>query len=231
MAMTPKKKPRAGSPLGAARRSVVRDNGLSLVLAACFLAFWAAQAEAGHRVENRDRAEKGEAAVSFGAYVASPHFWQATSENWESEFLQMGVYVLFTVFLFQRGSAESKDPDKPAESVDREPDPQDPRAPAMVRRGGFSLKLYSSSLTLAFVALFLVAWLVHALSGARLFQQEHGAPLTEYLRSSQFWFESFQNWQSEFLAVLSMVVLSIFLRQKGSPESKPVDAPHSKTGG
>jgi hypothetical protein len=228
--MTPKKKPRAARAPAVAKRSLLRDNGLSLVLAACFMVSWTAQAAAGLRVENRDRAEKGELALSFPAYLSSPHFWQATSENWESEFLQMGVYVLFTVFLFQRGSVESKDPHKPYERVDRDPDPQDPNAPAPVRKGGLALKLYSYSLTLAFGVLFATAFGVHACTGARLYAEEHGAPMSEYLRSSQFWFESFQNWQSEFLAVLSMVVLSIFLRQKGSPESKPVDAPHGETG-
>lgn len=149
----------------------------------------------------------------------------------------MGVYVLFTVFLFQKGSSESKDPDK-QEPVDDEPAQGaiSPDAPRPEKAGGWARKLYRNSLTLAFMLLFLFSFLVHALSGVRKENQEslaHGEPsvtVWEFLTSSEFWFESMQNWQSEFLAVFSMVTLSIFLRQKGSPESKPVAAPHSETG-
>ena len=150
-------------------------------------------------------------------------------------------FVLLTAFLFQKGSAESKDPDeKEEEAVDRDPrksrDKKD--APWPVRKGGFVLKLYEYSLSLAFLLLFLVSFTLHAVSGAREYsesQREHGqyeeVTTLDYMGTSRFWFESFQNWQSEFLAVGAMVVLSIFLRQRGSPESKPVDTPHSETGG
>ena len=158
-------------------------------------------------------------------------------ENWESEFLQMGAYVLFTVFLFQRGSSESKSPDE-EEAVDRDPrlESDKRQAPWPVRRGGWVLRLYEHSLGIAFAFLFLMSFTLHAVGGAEAYNEErslHGAaPIgtLDYVVSSRFWFESFQNWQSEFLAIWSMVVLSIFLRQRGSPESKRVAAPHSETG-
>jgi hypothetical protein len=159
-------------------------------------------------------------------------------ENWESEFFQMGWYVLLTVFLFQKGSSESKKPDE-KEPVDRDPRQSKNKkdAPWPVRKGGFVLKLYENSLSLAFLLLFLLSFFLHALGGARVYNEEqaqHGGELVsstwQYMGTSRFWFESFQNWQSEFLAIFAMVVLSIWLRQKGSPESKPVDAPHSQTG-
>jgi hypothetical protein len=147
----------------------------------------------------------------------------------------MAAYVLFTVFLFQRGSAESKDPDGD-EEVDRAPRRYRKDAPWPVRRGGMVLRLYEYSLTLAFATLFLASFCAHAIAGAGRYSEEqiaHGQPAVGavgYLGTAQFWFESFQNWQSEFLAIAAMVVLSIFLRQKGSPESKAVDSPHRQTG-
>jgi hypothetical protein len=146
----------------------------------------------------------------------------------------MGAYVLLTVFLVQKGSAESKDPDE-HDAVDDAPDGSDPHAPWPVRRGGLWSKLYENSLVIAFSVLFLASFVVHAISGAHEFSAEqhaHGEPAVttlEYLGTARFWFESFQNWQSEFLAVFAIVVLTIFLRQRGSPESKPVGAPHSAT--
>lgn len=159
-------------------------------------------------------------------------------ENWESEFLQMFFFVVLTVFLYQKGSAESKDPDK-EEEVDRDPRKSRNKkdAPLPVRKGGWMLKVYEHSLSLAFLLLFLVSFVFHAVGGAGEYnedQREHGRPervtTLGYMGTSQFWFESLQNWQSEFLAVGSMVVLTIFLRERGSKESKPVDSPHSSTG-
>jgi hypothetical protein len=167
--------------------------------------------------------------VSYPEYLRTSHFAEATFENWESEFLQMGAYVLLTALLFQRGSAESNDPDEPQKSGSAVSQRDE-------RPRGLARILYENSLGLAFVAIFLASFLLHAVSGAEMHNEEqiqHGLPtvtVAEFVRSSQFWFESFQNWQSEFLAILSMVVLSIFLRQKGSPESKDVDAPHRETG-
>jgi hypothetical protein len=221
-------------------RAFLRRNGLSLAVGSLFLVFMAAQAESGFRLYNADRADHGLGPVSRGAYLGSGHFIEATAENWESEFLQMMAYVLFTAFLFQRGSSESKDPDK-TEEVDRDPRLARGKrladAPWPVRRGGWALRIYEHSLSLAFLALFAISFALHAAGGGRAHNEErvlHGAPpipWLEYVKSSQFWFESFQNWQSEFLSLVAMVVLSIYLRQRGSPESKPVDAPHSQTGG
>jgi hypothetical protein len=212
-----------------------RNNGLSLVLFAMFALTLAGQSLVGHRHENEEREEHGKPAQSYGEYVASPAFLEATMENWESEFLQMAVYVLLTVFLFQKGSSESKDPEERAE-VDHLPDPKRKGAPWPVRKGGVVLSLYKNSLGLALALLFLVSFVLHAVGGAGEYNEEQashgGTPVSVlgYLGTSRFWFESLQNWQSEFLAILSMVVLSIFLRQHGSPESKPVDAANDETG-
>ena len=215
-----------------------RNNGLSIVmLGMFFVAFIFGQAYSGWLEENENRTQHGQSPYLLSEYLTSAHFAEATMENWESEFLQMGVFVLFTVFLYQKGSAESKDPEK-REEVDRDPrHVRDKRnAPWPVRRGGWVLKLYEYSLSLAFFLLFLVSFLLHAASGRLEYNEEqvlHGAPAVSfggYMSSSRFWFESFQNWQSEFLAIGCMVVFSIYLRQRGSPESKPVDAAHSETG-
>jgi Domain of unknown function (DUF6766) len=215
-----------------------RNNGLSIVmLGMFFVVFIFGQAYSGWLEENDERTQHGQPPQTLSEYLTSAHFAEATMENWESEFLQMGVFILFTVFLYQKGSAESKDPDK-REEVDRDPRnvPDKSDAPWPVRRGGWVLTFYEHSLSLAFFLLFLVSFLLHAISGRALYNEEqvlHGASpvsLGGYMSSSRFWFESFQNWQSEFLAIGCMVVFSIYLRQRGSPESKPVDAPHSETG-
>ena len=212
----------------------LRDNGLSVVCAGLFLAFVVGLALTGHQEFNADQRSHGDPEVSFGTYLTESHYWQALSENWESEFLQMGAYILLTVFLVQKGSAESKDPDS-EEDVDAEPDTSRAGAPWPVRRGGVWLKLYENSLLIAFAILFLASFIVHAISGAHAYsaeQQAHGEASVSwlhYMTTARFWFESFQNWQSEFLAVFAIVVLTVFLRQRGSPESKPVDAPHGAT--
>jgi hypothetical protein len=216
----------------------VREHALSLVAVGLFFVVWAGgQSLSGFRVHNEDEKAHGKPEVGLSEYLRSAHFGEATFENWESEFLQMGAYVVLTVRLRQRGSAESKGFDGP-EEVDEDPNDHrhDPDAPGAVRKGGVSLALYQRSLSLAFFALFGLSFLLHAVTGARAFsseQLEHGeAAVTtwQYLHRAQFWFESLQNWQSEFLAVASIVILSIFLRQHGSPESKPVHAPHHHTG-
>lgn len=201
----------------------LRNNGLSLVLAALFLMFWAGQAVAGWKVHNQDQVMHGAGRLSFPDYLLSGHFWQATGENWESEFLQMGAYVLLTCYLFQKGSAESNDPDE-----------QNPEKEAEIKRR-YSF-LYRNSLSLGFLVLFLASFWMHAAGGVKEWNEEnleHGQPaggILDFLSSAEFWFQSLQNWQSEFLAVLSIVVLSIFLRQDCSPESKPMDAANSDTG-
>ena len=212
---------------------VLRDNGLSIVLLFTFLGLLVAQTYTGMLAYNEEQREHGEATVTFWQYVTTGHFVEATTENWESEFLQMAAFVWLTVFLIQKGSPESRQ-SLDEEEEDREPDPNRPGAPWPVRKGGWILKLYSHSLTIAFLLMFLIAFLLHAAGGARSYSQEqaaHGQPavsMRQYMGTSQFWFESMQNWQSEFLAIAMMVILSVYLRQKGSPESKPVDASHDE---
>jgi uncharacterized protein DUF6766 len=218
-------------------RRLFRENGLSIVLVSAFLAFWIGQSVAGHREYNDEQRQHGQPEASYRSYLGSAHFWEATTENWESEFFQIFFYVFLTAVLYQKGSAESKKLDEP-EPVDRDPRAARARAdaPWPVRRGGIVLKIYEHSLSLAFLLLFLMAITLHAVSGAGDYNQEqaqHGqAPVSvlQYAGTSRFWFESFQNWQSEFLSIALVVLLSIFLRQRGSPESKPVDSPHSETG-
>jgi hypothetical protein len=218
-------------------KRILRDNGLSIVVLALFLVFWTGQALSGHAHHNEELRTKGLPTIAFSDYVRSGHFISATMENWESEFLQMAVYVIFTIFLFQRGSSESKKIGE-KEAVDRDPrlSRQKPDAPWPVRRGGLALVLYENSLSIAFVLLFLFSMTFHAVGGVEVYNEEQfaqGKPLIsawQYVGTSQFWFESFQNWQSEFLSLGAMAILSIFLRQRGSPESKPVGAPHGATG-
>ena len=218
-------------------RRFLRDNGLSLVIAALFALMMIGQAETGRHRYNEERAEHGQPAVSMGAYLSTGHFWEATAENWESEFLQMAAYVVLTALLYQRGSAESKRPGR-HEEVERRPPLHSRRrnVPWPVRRGGWVLAIYQHSLSLALVLLFLICIAIHAVGGMHAWNEERAAAgepavsLLQYAQSARFWFESLQTWQSEFLALLSMIVLSIFVRQRGSPESKPVDAPHSQTG-
>ncbi|HVG34496.1 MAG TPA: DUF6766 family protein [Pyrinomonadaceae bacterium] len=220
-------------------RRILRDNGLSIVMFTLFIFSVVGQSITGYHEYNDDLEQHRQAQLGFAEYLGSGHFIEAIFENWESEFLQMGMYVLLTAFLYQKGSPESKKLDE-KEAVDTDPSKSGRKkkdAPWPVRSGGLILKIYENSLSLTLFLLFLIAMALHAAGGARLYSQEqieHGAPpasTIQYLGTSRFWFESFQNWQSEFLSVGMLVVLSIFLRQKGSPESKPVDSPHSKTGG
>jgi hypothetical protein len=216
-------------------RKFLRNNGLSLVMFALFLIFWVGQSVAGVKHYNETQREHGQPAISWSQYLSTGEFIEATFENWESEFLQMAAFVVFTVFLRQKGSGESKD-FKP-EEVDADPRVErKPDSPLPVLRGGVALTLYSYSLSLALAGLFVLSFLLHALGGRAEYNEEariHGQPtlgLLAFMATSEFWFQSLQNWQSEFLSVGVLVVLSIFLRQKGSPESKPVHASHSHTG-
>jgi Domain of unknown function (DUF6766) len=215
-------------------RKILRDNGLSLAMGVLFLLAIVGQTVAGLATYNGEQASHHRPTLGYWSYLQSSHFAEATFENWESEFLQMAAYVLLTAILFQRGSAESNDPDQPESPKSTPRDPA--RRPWPVRRGGVARKLYEHSLGLAFGIIFLLSFTLHAVAGARLYsedQRSHGEPpvsMRQYVSTSRFWFESFQNWQSEFLAILAMVVLSIFLRQQGSPESKDVESPHGETG-
>ena len=214
-------------------RRAVRNNSLSIVLFALFFVFLAGQSVAGHRVFNEEQVEHGSPEITFTSYLTEGHFVEATFENWESEFLQMFAFVLLTVYLVQRGSPESRPLDDDDEDVDADLGSD---SPAAVRVGGWRRALYSHSLTTVLGLLFLLSLLLHSFGGAQVAGDEaqgHGQPrpaYVEYVTGSQFWFESLQNWQSEFLAVGALVVLSIFLREKNSPESKDVAEPHAKTG-
>jgi Domain of unknown function (DUF6766) len=215
----------------------IRDRGLTLVLMSMFVLFVVGQVATGRADYNAEQQEHGKPPVTLTAYLSTGHPWEALFENWESEFLQMAAFVLLTTFLIQRGSPESRRPSV-TELVDTDPRDfgHDPDAPWPVRRGGWILRLYEHSLGLAFVVLFLASWAGHAAGGFAEYAADealHGRrrPLfLDYITSSRFWFESFQNWQSEFLAIASMVWLAVYLRQRWSPESKPVHAPHSETG-
>jgi hypothetical protein len=218
-------------------RNVWHDHGLSIVLLTLFVCSMVGQAWAGWRVYNEEQQAHGEERVSFASYLRTGHFGEATFENWESEFLQMAFFIVLTAFLYQKGSSESKRPDV-VELVDLDPRewPAKASAPWPVRRGGWMLAVYENSLSLAFGLLFVFSFAMHLATGLVEYNNErlaHGlAPLTAwgYLRSGQFWFESLQNWQSEFLSLVAMVVFTIFLRQRGSPESKPVAAGTWDTG-
>ena len=218
-------------------RRIWHYHGLTIVLLTLFVVTMIGQTWSGWYAYNGEQRDHGETPVSLIEYLGTGHFGEATFENWESEFLQMAFYVLLTVWLFQIGSSESKRPDV-LELVDLDPRDSSNKdnAPWPVRKGGFVLVLYEYSLSIAFAVLFVASFTLHAATGVKEFNEErmaHGQPaatVIEYATSSRFWFESFQNWQSEFLSLAAMVTFSIFLRQRGSPESKPVDAPTWETG-
>lgn len=216
------------------KHSFLYKNGLSLFFLCLFLITLGGQALTGWHDHNDDLKDKHAKEIDLGTYLQSGHFISATFENFESEFLQMTMYVLITIKMRQIGSSESKAIDKD-EEVDREPVPS-ANAPWPVRKGGFILAVYSNSLSLAFLILFLLSWGFHLFGSFKDFNVEQvishkqEVTLAQFLLEPRFWFETFQNWQSEFLSVFSIVFLTIYLRQKGSPESKPVDAPNMETG-
>jgi hypothetical protein len=217
-------------------RRFLKNNGLALGMFALFLGALIPMSIVGHHADNSSLVEHHRRPIAYAAYLKSGDFVEGVFENWESEFLQMGVYVLLTAYLFQKGSPESKPLD---ESSPQDVDPRRqryPRRPWPVRRGGVRLKLYMNSLAMALFGLFVMSFVLHAIGGASAYNQdarEHGGQTVSVFRfvtTSEFWYQSFQNWQSEFLSVGALAVLGIFLRQQGSPESKPVGAPHSDTG-
>ncbi|MYR08163.1 hypothetical protein GTV32_18490 [Gordonia sp. SID5947] len=219
-------------------RAWLYENGLLLTCLALFLIFFIGMIMSGVRQYNSEQMEHGATeAISVWAYLRTGDFVEAVFENWESEFLQMAMYVVLTVFLFQKGSSESK---PPHETSPQDQDPRsvhaDPRSPWPVRRGGIWLTIYQNSLAGAFFVLFFASLALHAVGGAAAYnsdQLDHGRPTVsvwDYLGTSQFWFESMQNWQSEFIAVAAIIGGSIYLRQKGSPESKPVAESSRETG-
>ena len=219
-------------------KKFLRNNGLSIVMFLLFLFSITGQVVTGLEQHNEEVIEDGGSPLTMSQYLTSGHFFQSTFENWESEFLQMALFLILTMFLYQKGSAESKDPDKPGEEdVDREPNPKKKDAPWPVKKGGLALAIYKHSLCYTLSLLFVLSFFLHWYGSHKDYNEEQilkgksTETAIEYLGNSRFWFESFQNWESEFLSIFAIVVLSIFLREKGSPQSKPVDAAHSETGG
>lgn len=213
-----------------------KNNGLSIVFFALFLVAIVGQTVTGLKQHNSEMEEKGGREVSLREYLTTGHFIQSTFENWESEFLQMALFVVMTISLYQKGSSESKDPDGGKEEVDREPNSKRKGAPWPVKAGGLVLAFYKRSLSYVLFLLFAVSFWLHwhgSLKDYNEGQVLKGKPTESalaYLQNSRLWFESFQNWQSEFLSVFVIVLFSVYLRQQGSPQSKPVDAPHGETG-
>ncbi len=215
--------------------TMLKHNGLSITFLLLFLFSIAGQTYFGFKEYNKERTELGAPPSGVQQYFSSGHFIESTFENWESEFLQMALFVILTIFLFQKGSSESKKCDEENE-VDKEPDPKKKGAPWPVRKGGFVLAIYKHSLSISLIVLFLISFLLHFYGSLKdenatnLLKHQPAETAAAYITSSRFWFESFQNWQSEFLSVFAIIVLSIYLRQKGSSQSKPVDAAHEATG-
>jgi hypothetical protein len=220
-------------------RRFLWQNSLSLVMGALFALALVGQAFSGWSEYNNEQLASGLATVSLGQYVTSASFAVDVTENWQSEYLQFLLYIVLTVWLVQRGSPESKE----LGSAGRETDEQqrigqhaDEESPRWARMGGWRTLLFSRSLGVTMGAIFLLSWLAQSVTGwaayneQRLTQLQDPIPWLGYLLSADFWSRSLQNWQSEFLAVGSMAVLSIYLRQRGSPESKPTGAPHHSTG-
>ena len=219
-------------------RTFLRENSLSLFFAAIFLGTIVAQSFAGQRAYNAEQRDHGGSPLPWAEYVTSPDYWGAVMENWQSEFLQFALFIGATVWLVQKGSNESKKP----EDVGLETDEQQrvgPHAgrdaPLWARIGGFRTRLYENSLLLVMSAIFLLTWLGQSLNNWRAFNAEQvdhdGETISwgRYLADPDFWERTLQNWQSEFLAVGTMAAFTIFLRQRGSAESKPVGAPHDES--
>lgn len=211
-----------------------RNNGLCICFLSLFIISLTGQIFLGLNEYNKELLDEGANTVTLASYLTSGHFLESTFENWESEFLQMALFVVLTIFLKQKGSSESKKLDE-TEEVDREPNPNKKDAPWPVRKGGFILKLYKHSLTIVLFFLFVLSFVLH-FYGSLKDENEQLArkgetleTISSYLLNSRFWFESFQNWQSEFLSVFAIIMLSIYFRQIGSSQSKPVDAPNMET--
>jgi hypothetical protein len=220
-------------------RRFLFENGLSLFFGGIFLATLLGQSFAGQRSFNAEQAEHGAEPVSWLDYVLSPDFGGKVLENWQSEFLQFTLFIVATVWLVQKGSNESKQLDEVGlESKQKQKlegfAPDD--APRWAKARGVRRVLYENSLLLTMTTLFLLMWLGQSLNNWRAFnaeQREHDEATVSwstYLLDPDFWDKTLQNWQSEFLAVGTMAVFTIYLRQRGSPESKPVGAPHQETG-
>lgn len=217
----------------------VRENALSLTFLVLFLLALSGQAVAGLLQFNDQQVAEGAEPVSLARFVLSSSFAVDVAENWQSEYLQFFLFIMLTVWLVQKGSPESKEPGEEGAESDEEQrigPHAGPDSPRWARAKGMRLWLLSNSLGMVMGAVFLLSWLAQSVAGQAAYNAERLSDLRDpvtwgsYVTSSEFWNRSLQNWQSELLAVLSMVVLSIYLRQRGSPESKPVGAPHASTG-
>ncbi|HST66695.1 MAG TPA: DUF6766 family protein [Mycobacteriales bacterium] len=217
----------------------LRDFGLSLFFGGLFLLALVGESIAGVALYNDEQVTSGGEPVSFWHYVTSSSFAADVAENWQSEYLQFFLYIFLTVWLVQRGSTESKELDKVGPESDE--DQKIGRyatkdSPRWARVGGWRTVVYSRSLGAVMGLIFLGSWLAQSIAGRASYNAQQLADLSDpvswpgYVTSADFWNRTLQNWQSEFLAVASMVVLSIYLRQRGSPESKPVGAAHGATG-
>jgi hypothetical protein len=220
-------------------RRFVRESSLSIAFGLLFLAALVGQAVAGWKQVNAEQVAEGLGTVTLPQYLTSADFAVDVAENWQSEYLQFLLYLLLTVWLLQKGSPESKELNRAGRESPKE-QKIGPYAtedsPRWARVGGWRTSVYSSSLALVMAAIFLASWLVQSIAGwaayneTRLQRLQDPTGWSAYLVNADFWARTLQNWQSEFLAVGSMAVLSIYLRQRGSPESKPVGQPHHSTG-
>jgi hypothetical protein len=220
-------------------REVARDNGLSLAFGGLFLGSLVGQGLSGAADFNEQRQAEGLAAVSLGRYLTSSSFAVDVMENWQSEYLQFFLFVFATVWLLQRGSAESKEAHMVGTQTDEEQrvgEHARPDSPAWARAGGWRTAFFSRSLGFVMGGIFLLTWAAMSVAGWAAFNAEqltsHEDPVSwpSYLGHADFWNRTFQNWQSEMLAVGSMAIFAVYLRQRGSPESKPVGAAHGDTG-
>ncbi|MEU9304538.1 DUF6766 family protein [Streptomyces sp. NPDC048269] len=216
-----------------------RENGLTLAFGTGFLLTLAGQAVAGHAELNTILTAESLHPLSFADYLFTSDFMVDVTENWQSEFLQFFLYIVGTVWLLQRGSPESKSLDKAGTESDEEQKVgawATPDSPKSASAGGLRQALYSRSLGIVMCLIFVLSWLAQSVTGRVAFNEEQLRDLQEpvewpaYVASAEFWNRTLQNWQSELLAVASMAILAVYLRQRGSPESKPVGAAHTSTG-
>jgi len=220
-------------------RTFLKHNGLSILFLLLFVAALLLQAFAGHADFNEDQLRHDNPTMSLGRYVMSSQFGVAVLENWQSEYLQFTLFILATVWLLQRGSPESKQLDKAGRESDR-----DQRvgsharadSPRWAKAADVRRTLFENSLLIVMAAIWLGSWFAQSITGVNEYNADrldhHQLPVSwaDYLGRPDFWEKTLQNWQSEFLAVGSMAILAVYLRQRGSPESKPVGAPHHATG-
>jgi len=217
----------------------LRDNGLTIFFGLLFLGALVGQLLTGHADFNHEQVAHQDATISLWRYATSSVFMVAVMENWQSEYLQFTLFILATVWFIQRGSPESKEPGKEGRESDADQQVGEhakPGSPKWARVGGLRTRIYSHSLLWVMFGIWVGSWFAQAVTGrveynAQQFDHhEAGLSLWQYLGTPDFWERTLQNWQSEFLAVGSMAVLAIYLRERGSPESKPVGAPHTATG-